>query len=77
MQLILHQLDEAREKLRKSLKQRKEIAIVENDTKYKEIKNTKLFANGDSNEFDATIIDQMEQTRVQVEEIINLKIEKE
>ena len=32
IQLILHSLEEAREELRKSLKRRKEIAIVENDT---------------------------------------------
>ena len=49
IQIILHSLDEAREELRKSLKRRKEIAIVENDTQYKEIDTTKPFANGDSN----------------------------
>ena len=32
IQLILHQLDEAREELRKSLKRRKETSIVENNT---------------------------------------------
>ena len=32
IQLILHQLDEAREELKKSLTRRKEIAIAENDT---------------------------------------------
>ena len=32
IQLILHQLDEAREELKKSLKRRKEIFIAENDT---------------------------------------------
>jgi hypothetical protein len=47
--IILHSLDEAREELRKSLKRGKEIAIVENDTQYKEIDSTKLFANGESN----------------------------
>ena len=31
IQLILHSLEEAREELRKSLKRRKEITIVEND----------------------------------------------
>ena len=38
---------------------------------------TKLFANGDSNEFDAAIVDLMEKNRAQAEEIINLKLEKE
>ena len=49
IQLILHQLDEAREDLKKSLKRRKEISIEENDTQYGEIDTTKLFADGDSN----------------------------
>ena len=40
IQLILHSLDEAEEELRKSLKRRKEISIVENDTQYKEIDTT-------------------------------------
>ena len=63
IQLILRQVDEAREELTKSLKRRKEIAIVENDTQYREINTTKLFANGDSNEFDAAIADLMEKNR--------------
>ena len=67
IQLILHQMDEAREELKKSLKRRKEIAIAKNDTQYKEIDTTKLFSNGDSNEFDATIEDLMEKNRVRVE----------
>ena len=74
IQLILHQLDEAREELRKSLKRRKEIAIAENNTQYKEIDTTKLFSSDDSNIFDATIIDLMEKNRAQAEEIRNLKI---
>ena len=37
IQLILHNLEEAREELRKSLKRRKEIFIAKNDTQYKEI----------------------------------------
>ena len=77
IQLILHSLEEAREELRKSLKRRKENAIVENDTQYKEIDTTKFFANGDSNEFDAEIIDLMDKNRTQVEEIRNLNIEQE
>ena len=62
--LILHQLNQAREDLKNSLKRRKEIAIVENDTQYKEIDTNKLFASGDSKEFDATIVDLMEKNRV-------------
>ena len=59
--IILHQLDEAREELNKSLKRRKEIFIAENDTQYKEIETIKLFSNGDSNEFDATIVGLMKK----------------
>ncbi len=77
IQLILHQLDEAREELKKFLKRRKEIAIAENDTQYKEIDTTKLFSNGDSNEFDSTIVDLMENHRVQAKEIRNLKLDQE
>ena len=54
--LALHKLEEAREELRKSLKRRKDIAITENDIHYKEIDTTKVFANGDSKAFDATIV---------------------
>lgn len=77
IELILHSLDEAREELRKSLKRRKEIAIAENDTQYKEIDTTKLFVNGDSNKFDATIIELMVKNKVQAEDIRNLKLEQE
>ena len=55
--------------MRKSLKRRKDIAITKNDTQYKEIDTTKVFANGDLKEFDATIADLMEKNRAQVEEI--------
>ena len=63
IQLILHQLDEAREELNKSLKIRKEIFIAKNNTQYKQIDTTKLFAKGDSNEFDVVVIDLMEKNR--------------
>ena len=75
--LILHQLNEARDALRSSLKRRKEIAIVENDTQYKEIDTTKLFVGDNSNKFDAAIVDLMEKKRAQAEEIKNLKLEQE
>ena len=61
--LILHSPEEASEELRKYLKRRKEISIAENDTHYKDIETTKFFASGDSNEFDAAIIDLMEKNR--------------
>ena len=77
IQLILHQLDEAREELKKYLKRRKEIAIADNDTQYKEIDTTNLFSNGDSNEFDVAVADLMEKNRAQAEKIRNLKLEKE
>ena len=70
-------MEEAREELRKSLKRRKSISIAENDTQYKEIDTTKVFANGDSKEFDVAIADLMEKNRAQAEEIRNLKIEQE
>ena len=75
--LILHSLEEARQELRKSLKRRREIAIAENDTQYKEIDNTKVFANGDTKYFDTTIENQMEKNRAQAKEIRSLKIEQE
>ena len=77
IKLILHQLNEAREELKKSLNRRKEISIEENDTHYREMDTTKLFANGDSNQFDAVVEDLMEKNRTQVEEIRNLKLEQE
>lgn len=38
---------------------------------------TKLFTNGDSNEFDAAVVDLMEKNKTLAEEIRNLKIEQE
>ena len=63
--------------MRKSLKRRKDIAIVENDTQYKEIDTMKVFANGDSKKFYAAIAYLMEKNIDQVEEIRTLKIEQE
>ena len=63
--------------MRSSLKRRKEISIAKNDTHYKEIDTTKLFIEGNSSEFDATIADLMEKNRAQAEEIRNLKLEHE
>lgn len=75
--LILDSMEEAREELRKFLKRRRKISIAKNDTQYKEIDTSKVFANGYSKEFDATIADLMEKNRAQVEEIKTLKIEQE
>ena len=75
--LALQQLNEARDALKSSLKRRKEIAIVENDTHYKDIDTTKIFTNGNQSEFDAAITDLMEKNRAQAEEIRNLKLEQE
>ena len=75
--LTLQQLNEARDALKSSLKRRKEIAIVENDTHYKEIDTTKLFIDGNQSEFDATIVDLMEKNRAQAEKIRNLKMEQD
>ena len=75
--LALQQLNELRDALKSSLKRGKEIAIIENETHYKDIDTTKLFTNGNQSDFDATIIDLMEKNRAQVEEIRNLKLEQE
>ena len=77
MHLALHKVEEGREELRKSLKRRKEIAIAENDIHYKEIDTTKVFAKGDSKEFDVAIVELMEKNKVQAEEIRSLKMEHE
>ena len=77
IQCVLHNLEEDGEELRKSLKRRREIAIAENDTQCNEIDTKKVFANGDTEEFDAKIVDLMEKNRAQVEDIKYLKIEQE
>jgi hypothetical protein len=77
VQLALHSLEEARDELRKSLKRRKDLAIAENEIKYKEIDTTNMFANGDTKEFDAAIAELMEKNRAQAEEIRTLKLEQE
>ena len=46
--LTLHEVEEAKEELRKSLKRRKDIAIAKNDIHYKEIDTTQVFENGES-----------------------------
>ena len=76
-ELILQKLNEARDALKGSLKRRKEIAIAENDTHYKEIDTSKLFIDGNQSEFDAVIVDLMENNIAQADEIKNLKLEQE
>ena len=41
----------------------KDMAIAENDIYYKEIDTTKVFAKGDSKEFDAAIAELMEKKK--------------
>ena len=53
------------------------MAIVDNDIYYKEIDTTKVFAKGDSKEFDAAIAELMEKKIIQGKEIRSLKIEHE
>ena len=53
------------------------MAIADNDIHYKEIDTTKVFAKGDSKEFDSTIAELMEKNRIRAEEIRSLKIEHE
>ena len=64
MHLALHKVEEVREELRKSLKRRKDMAIADNDIHCKETDTTKVFAKGDSKEFDAVIVELMEKNRV-------------
>ena len=63
VQLALHSLEEFRNKLRNSLKKRKDLAIAENDIHYKEIDTTNIFFNGDTKEFDAAIAELMEKKK--------------
>ena len=65
MHCILHSLEEAKEELRKFLKRRREITIAKNDMQYKEFDTSKVFENGDTKDFDATIVDLMEKNRAQ------------
>ncbi|MDF3680975.1 hypothetical protein P3S38_28785 [Enterobacter hormaechei] len=69
VQLALHSLEEFRNKLRNSLKKRKDLAIAENDIRYKDIDTTNIFSSGDTKEFDAAIAELMEKNKVQAEEI--------
>jgi hypothetical protein len=65
VQLALHSVEEARDELRKSIKRRKDLAIAEKETNYKEIDTTNIFSNGDTKEFDAAIAELMEKDRAQ------------
>ena len=61
--LTLHKVEETREELWKSIKRRKDMAIADNDIHYKDIDTTKVFAKGDSKEFDAEIVELMEKKK--------------
>ena len=63
IQLALQQLNETRDALKSSLKRRREISIAKN-THYKEIDTAGLFIDGNQNEFDASIVDLMERSRI-------------
>ena len=65
------------EQLQNDLKREKEIAIQENEAQYKGIDTTKVFANGNSNEFDVAVADLMKKNRAQAEKIRKLKLEQE
>ena len=59
IQVTLHQLKEARDELQHSLKRRKEIAIQQDDTQYKEINTTRLFKDGNLGEFNVVVANLM------------------
>ena len=63
--------------MKSSLKRRKEIAIVGNNTHYKDIDTSELFTDVNQSEFDVAIVELMEKNRAQEEEIRNLKLEQE
>ena len=75
IQNALHQLNEARDGLKWSLKRRREITIDKNETHYQENDTTGLFADGDTSEFDVAVSNLMENNASLTEEVINLKIE--
>ena len=77
VQLPLHSLEEFRNKLRNSLKKRKDLAIAKNEINYKEIDTTNIFSNGDTKQFDVAIAELMEKKKAQIEEIRSLKMEHE
>ena len=77
IQLALHQMNEVRNELKISLKRRKEIYIQDNDTQYQAIDTTELFANGNSNEFDAIVADMIEKNGTLTKEVKNIKREQE
>ena len=77
IQLVLHQLTDARNILKESLKKRKEMAIQQGDTQWKEPYIARLFNDGKSSEYDEAIVDLREKKNAPNEEVINLKREHE
>lgn len=59
--IILKQIEGAREELRKSLTKRKEIAIQQNDTQYKEVDTKGLLDNGKTSVNSEAIIKLLEK----------------
>ena len=77
IQLALHQLNEARDEMKKLLKRRNYIAIQQNDTQYQEEDTIGLFKEKNSSECKASIVDLMGRNNTLNEEVRNLKREHE
>ena len=77
IQLLLHQLRDTRDILLQSMKKRKDMAIQSNKSNFKEEDTTRLFDNGNTSEFDATIANLMEKNNTLKEEVTNPKREHE
>ena len=75
IQLILQQLEAVREKLRKSLRKRKDMDIQQNDTLYQEVHTQGFLDDGNSNESDEFIANLLEKNNIlnEVFEIDNIK----
>ena len=77
IQLLLHQLRDARDILLQSMKRRKDMAIQSNESNFKEEDITRLFDDGNPREYDSTIADPIEKNNTLKEEVKNLKREHE
>ena len=77
IKIFLHQLQEAGDVLKESLKKRKDMAIQQNDTQYQEVDTTRLFDERNFSEYDVAIANLMEKNGALSEEARNLKREHE
>ena len=77
IQLLLHELKDAKDILLQSMKRRKDMAIQSNESNFKEEETTRLFDNRNPNECDSAIVDMMEKNTTLKEELTNLKREHE